>query len=1509
MNIFKNRTLTALLFIAFMATGAFSIVTNVTGGTYGATFANALVSDICGNGNCFIEQNDPVTESGTSGGSVANLVTSTNVPPIGGCLLQINKTADRTSAVPGDQIVFTINFKNAGTGKCTGSGVHVQDRLDQYLSFVSETHTPNMTGGHDESLPTLPTDTEPHTELYPYNATNNYVDWNAYVLYPGESGQVTVTTLVKPVPYCSYYLINQGLITATQYAWGWIASTGVGVTIDGCVPPPPPQCTLDLTQDQISWTTQNAFTALIKPLTNSPEVPGITLPGTTTLVPHTEGELFENQYVKLDLLVNGGVVFNETAFVGRTFAADQTTMNRVCYVLNGTDAVAKNIGARTYNSCSNNGIIRYQNGAWESVSGCVGAHLSGSFSCEVPTASIQTHPLNGSHSFVPPLPYGTHTYQLTATGSGGTVQCEKTITIEEPKKCELEITKSADTTDAVPGDTIEYTLNFKNIGTKTCTGSGVKIADVMDSRLTYQSETHSANVAAGYQSDPIYTSADRTLRWNAWDLDPNETGWVKFKAKAGTPTQCSAIVPNKAKISSYEYNNFDTWVESNVVNVTIEKDCTPPPPEECKLEITKSANKTTAVAGNAVEYTLSFKNAGNKKCTGSGVKLIDVVDPNIAYQSETHSANVAAGYQSDPVYTSSTRALIWNAWDLDPNETGWVKWIGKFGTPDLCSIVVPNKAKISSYEYNNFGTWIESNIVNVALTKDCTPPPPTCELMVSKKMCSPNESVVLEWVTLNATSLTIDQGIGSVTPVAYGTKNVYPTDTITYTGTVEGPGGSAQCDVTVIVQKPKVPVCTLSASDHSITEGDSVTLSWTSANVSTGSINQGVGDASPVAAGDAVVSPTQTTTYTATFAGPYGSVQCKTKIKVTPKHYDAPTCTLDANPGTIDQGQSSTLTWTTTNATSIAIDQGVGSVTPVVGGDAAVSPPVTTVYTGTAKGPGGEVQCATKVKVRPKVDAPTCTMSINPTSVAYNGAAVLTWTSTNATTATINQGVGSVAVNDSKPVSNLTTTTTYTGTFIGTGGTVICNATVTVPAPPVPACTLSLSKNKINPGESIKVSWTSANVSSGSISPLVGSASPVSAGASIDVYPSDDTTFTGTFTGPYGNVTCSAVVDVNVNIGCVTNCGGGGGFDPPTVTLFKKPTEQDLAFVYLSQVPYTGFEAGPALTLIFWLAVALASAMIAYFVTGQAGIRYLLGSAMTLAGVTNSHGRHDEYDEISGRLNTYGVDYPVEAVPSVNEVPVASPGKEFLVASAPIAVAPRPQAVMLPEPQVTHTAPHAVADGVPAIEDVIEARAHAAGVLMSPEAVVGAAALSSNRQESLSQFGTILNEAVRTIPREDGWVMLTSDRFEVIKGGAITSRASQSVSSSLSAPIALEEIIEPVKPTRALDVGEAAAAEFVTAILTRDRDTTYAIVRAMEHDHVSPTSLMTGVASVLDRLYRVRHGGKNGLDKNLLEASANVHDEAISKLVEIFTHALDTVYASPFTGVKLALAQAFEIVG
>jgi peptidoglycan-associated lipoprotein len=71
--------------------------------------------------------------------------------------------------------------------------------------------------------------------------------------------------------------------------------------------------------------------------------------------------------------------------------------------------------------------------------------------------------------------------------------------------------------------------------------------------------------------------------------------------------------------------------------------------------------------------------------------------------------------------------------------------------------------------------------------------------------------------------------------------------------------------------------------------------------------------------------------------------------------------TLQASPSSINKGESSTLSWNSTDATQLSIAPDVGSVTAQ--GSTKVTPSDSTTYTITASGPGGSASATASVSV------------------------------------------------------------------------------------------------------------------------------------------------------------------------------------------------------------------------------------------------------------------------------------------------------------------------------------------------------------------------------------------------------------------------------------------------------------------------------------------------------------------------------------------------------------------
>lgn len=93
-----------------------------------------------------------------------------------------------------------------------------------------------------------------------------------------------------------------------------------------------------------------------------------------------------------------------------------------------------------------------------------------------------------------------------------------------------------------------------------------------------------------------------------------------------------------------------------------------------------------------------------------------------------------------------------------------------------------------------------------------------------------------------------------------------------------------------------------------------------------------------------------------------------TVAKTPPAPAPQPSASLSASPASIQQGQSTTLSWQTSNATEITID-GLGTVT--ASGSRTVSPGITTNYTLVAKGPGGTQNAMASVTVSAAIAAKT----------------------------------------------------------------------------------------------------------------------------------------------------------------------------------------------------------------------------------------------------------------------------------------------------------------------------------------------------------------------------------------------------------------------------------------------------------------------------------------------------------------------------------------------------------
>ena len=161
--------------------------------------------------------------------------------------------------------------------------------------------------------------------------------------------------------------------------------------------------------------------------------------------------------------------------------------------------------------------------------------------------------------------------------------------------------------------------------------------------------------------------------------------------------------------------------------------------------------------------------------------------------------------------------------------------------------------------------------------------------------------------------------------------------------------------------KSSTPTITsFTADPTSINSGTSSKLSWTAVGAASIAITPGT-FTSTSASGSVSVSPTAKTTYTLTATNAAGSVTSKLTVTVNAASKPA-ISSFTASPTGVTSGSSSTLSWTTTGATSLAIAPGTFTFTSA-SGSTSVSPTATTTYTLTATNAAGSTTSTAKVTV------------------------------------------------------------------------------------------------------------------------------------------------------------------------------------------------------------------------------------------------------------------------------------------------------------------------------------------------------------------------------------------------------------------------------------------------------------------------------------------------------------------------------------------------------------------
>ena len=873
----------------------------------------------------------------------------------------------------------------------------------------------------------------------------------------------------------------------------------------------------------------------------------------------------------------------------------------------------------------------------------------------------------------------------------------------------------------------------------------------------------------------IATGGSTTLTWTTSGFDVFSLNGQTLTGTDGT-IQMTNILQN----TTYELVAATAdGLSDCVARVTIV--CVPPTPVNCRLEVLKTVDKSTANVGDTLTYNITVKNIGTSDCTGSGVKIEDVVNGNLTYLTASVSSNLRLGYEGIPVYTMADRTLHFNGNVLSPNESGTITWTGRVNAPATCGdFEVPNQAKATALELNNFGTWAYSQTVVTAINNDCTvDPAPSCDsFTATPATVTVGNPAQLTWQTSNATRVVINNGVGEKS--VDGSTSVSPLTTTTYTLTAFGTQNrTATCNVPVTVTTTSVPVCEFFTATPSTlpSTGGAVTLNWKVNGATNVSIAPTIGTVAAVAS--QVTNVTTNTNFVLTATDAEGDrVTCAAPVTLaqTPVLSCANNVTFTASDYSIRDGEDVTLNWSTNNVDSVSISV-INST--ALAGSSTVDPRSDTTYVLTARKGTQSVDCPITIDVESGgggggggSSSPRCEISLSDSSIKRGQEITLKWDTSRATTVIIKDDKGKTLMSTDK-YDKEDRADHYDG--------------------------------------------------------------------SLKLKPTRDTEYT--ITAEKGSKDRTCKVKVNV--------------DDLTV-LTDRDQKPLVAGISLSNVPYTGFEAGTMLTIMFYTLLAAWALFVTYLIVA----RPRLAAGVAVSGTTAAFDSMKQAEAIRP-------DVFVASTAAVAEAPVVPAN---LPTGTPV--------IGYENAPVVDVNPHHVSENV---VTALENRAHEQRALLSSDALRHFIATTEGLVERNEALDQVIADAKGNFPLEDGWVVINEARM---RGLCETCLVNQAVTATTFVPAMVPE-------------GSSSLAE---AIVTGN------IVAAYEMIGNRPMFALADAAADLDSVVRGRRGEVVSISDLLATETANLSEEKIKNMITALTGALDGTYTDEASAVKMAIMKAVKEV-
>jgi len=490
----------------------------------------------------------------------------------------LSKSANVSSVAPGANVTWTLAYKNYGSGGA--SSVVLSDPLPAGFTYVS-------------SSPTAST--------APAVGANGTVSWNLGSVAAAATGSVQVTAQAAN-PFTGYS--NPSTNTASL---SWINGTPVSAS----------------NQVGVSQTGSTCVNYYLQGTTTNVGTLSGNLVGTSTA-------LSGNQYTASTLTPSGATSTVSTAVAASgspveteiarfyqdpisaqliTFNGSSTLTGQIYYTKANVNNANLTMYAKVYDYNPSTGA--------QTLIGSTSYTDNGS-----PTPPISLSSVTPSGSLAKGHRLLIVVSALLANNKGSTISVNVNdsrsyvqLCAPAPANLVLQKSVSASTVNlSGTGRTLTYTLNYANTSGSTAATS-VVLSDPLPAGTTFASA--SATPTATSVTSPSVGS-NGTVTWNFASLAAGASGTASVVVNVPDNLAGVSAIANTASLSSTETAAVNATASTQVVGGS----------GSPSLSVSKSANKTSLLAGDAVTYTLTVVNTGT--AAASTVSVTDVL-PVTAY--------------------------------------------------------------------------------------------------------------------------------------------------------------------------------------------------------------------------------------------------------------------------------------------------------------------------------------------------------------------------------------------------------------------------------------------------------------------------------------------------------------------------------------------------------------------------------------------------------------------------------------------------------------------------------------------------------------------------------------------------------------------------------------------------------------------------------------------------------------------------------------------------------------